>query len=415
MARKLLSVFDKPVFDDDVIGYEYHNYYPLATNTYGLNDEIRIPIHSSDQFLDLSNSYIYIEGSYKDLDMSGKFVNNFVPFLFREARYELNGILVDQCVDCGMTTLMKNLLSLKPTDGHMCQHMGWNTIPNTGSESELMSPNINVETKTFSAVLPLNKMFGMMEDYKRVLVTSNHTLVLYRARNDDDLWWSPNENAVSVDVRLDKIEWCVAKVTLSDNAKLKFLPSINKNTLLYIPFRKWSLYENPEIRSITKDVWTIKSFTHLERPRYVIIAFQNDRRNNIKKNNSHFDTCNVTNVTLYINDMKYPYNRLDMDVKKGRVAKAFQMYVNFQHSYYNGQNAQPLLNYDQFSSKYTLFCVDCSKQEASLTSSTCDVKIEYEASENFPTKTKCYALILHDVLFSYRPLTGTVHSVNDYK
>ncbi len=37
-----------------------------------------------------------------------------------------------------------------------------------------------------------------------------------------------------------------------------------------------------------------------------------------------------------------------------------------------------------------------------------DVRIEFESSENFPTPTAAYCLILHDRIIEYQPISGMV-------
>ncbi|MGP1958577.1 MAG: hypothetical protein ACTS7E_00835 [Arsenophonus sp. NC-CH8-MAG3] len=62
-----------------------------------------------------------------------------------------------------------------------------------------------------------------------------------------------------------------------------------------------------------------------------------------------------------------------------------------------------------FITHYPLFVIDCSRQEETFKSAAVDVRLEFESSENFPTITTAYALVIHDPIVQYTPLSNTVH------
>lgn len=78
----LLSVFDDVNFDSKIVKREFHIYVSYESCTFKLNEEIRIAIQASDLYRDIANSHIYLESMVK----------NDLTFIFREARYELNGV-----------------------------------------------------------------------------------------------------------------------------------------------------------------------------------------------------------------------------------------------------------------------------------------------------------------------------------
>ena len=57
------------------------------------SDEIHISVNSQDLILDISESYIYIEGTFQSKDATKKcyLTNNALAFLFDESRYEMGG------------------------------------------------------------------------------------------------------------------------------------------------------------------------------------------------------------------------------------------------------------------------------------------------------------------------------------
>ena len=55
---------------------------------------------------------------------------------------------------------------------------------------------------------------------------------------------------------------------------------MGENNPIIIPFRKWELYELPSLRPSNREIWSTKTLTNLEKPRFVIVAFQVNRKNN---------------------------------------------------------------------------------------------------------------------------------------
>ena len=140
----------------------------------------------------------------------------------------------------------------------------------------------------------------------------------------------------------------------------------------------------------------------MEKPRFVILAFQTDRKNSVTKDMSVFDGCKLRDVKLYLNSNYYPYDNI-----RGDKTLFYEMFANFHFSYYNEMNC-PSLDYTEFINKAPLYVIDCSHQDDTLKSGPVDVRLEFEADTNFPDKTTAYCLLLHDSLMAYSLLTGNV-------
>lgn len=56
----------------------------------------------------------------------------------------------------------------------------------------------------------------------------------------------------------------------------------------------------------------------LEKPCYIIVAFQDDRRNKKDKNAFVFDHVNITHIKLTTNSDVYPYERFALNFSKDR-------------------------------------------------------------------------------------------------
>ena len=211
-----------------------------------------------------------------------------------------------------------------------------------------------------------------------------------------------------VDIKLDKLVWKVPHVKLSDEQRLLLLKIIDKNQILPIAFRSWDLYEHPSLPTGTQqETWTVKASSSLERPRYVIIAFQTDRQRNITKDTSNFDHCKLRNVKVFLNSEQYPYDDINLDFDKAKTALLYDMFTRFQTSYY-GKTSEPLLSREEFLTLTPIVVVDCSKQSDAIRTSTVDMRIEFELSQNFPANTRAFCLVVHDRIVEYEAGTGLV-------
>ncbi|KAJ8956148.1 hypothetical protein NQ314_006766 [Rhamnusium bicolor] len=305
----ILNVTQQPLIDNSIIDFEYHNYQPFVTAKFDYNDEIRIPIQELDAYTLPSESLLYLEGNLTKDDGTPatklKLINNAFSFLFREIRYEINGIVIDS------------------------------------------------------------------------------TRNLY---------------------------WRVPHVSVGIPQQLALTKILDKNVEILLPFRSWELVEFPSLSQTTRHTWPVKTTTKLETPRHVVVAFQINRKNKVTSNMSTFDNCNLTNIRVFLNSERYPYNDLFLDFKDNKYATLYEMFSNFRHSYYEIGN-EPIFTPKEFKSISPITHIDCSRQKETIQSGSVVMRIEFETSENIPNETTAYCLILHDRLFRYNPLTKIVRQV----
>ena len=53
-------------------------------------------------------------------------------------------------------------------------------------------------------------------------------------------------------------------------------------------------------------IWRLPAKSHVEKPRWIIVAFQTDKSGNQQYNPSIFYHCNVTNMFVMLNSRRYP-------------------------------------------------------------------------------------------------------------
>lgn len=396
----ILNIGGEPIFDDRIVKIETHTYNPYANTTLGYSDEIRIPIQHQDLYTLPCESFLYVEGKLKvrKVDEGARVVlgNNCVAFMFDELRYELDGVEIDRNRNVGITSTIKNYVSLTTEKGKILENAAWNMSHNAAEAY-------------FNFCVPLNLLLGFCEDYKRVVINARHELILIRSRNDNNCIFG--HASAEADIELFKIQWRMPHVILSEVNKLSLLRALESGRYLNMSFRSWDLYEFPLLHNTTKHSWTVKAASQLEKPRYVIFALQTGRKNAVSKDITTFDDCKLTNVKLYLNSEFYPYDDLNLDFDKNRFALLFDMYSRFRKSYYGCDNDDVLLNISKFLHCGPLAVIDCSRQNESVKNSTVDVRLEFECKEDIPANTTAYCLILHDRVVEYCPLTNVVRKI----
>lgn len=148
----------------------------------------------------------------------------------------------------------------------------------------------------------------------------------------------------------------------------------------------------------------------MEKPRYVIIGLQTDRKNSLKKDMSKFDSCNIRSVKLWLNSEVYPYESTNIDFTKQNQVFFYDQYLRFKNSYY-GQQSQSLFDFEQYTTVGPLFVIDCSHQNESIKAGSVDLRVEIQSNEDFPDRTTAYALILNDKVIEYNPSRNLVRKL----
>ncbi len=400
ITSDILNVTEGMKVGDTITKYMYHIYQPLASTRFTYNDEIRFQIHQQDVFTLPSESFFLVQGKIikgKDDTQYTSFVQNGISFLFDEIRYEINGKEVDKTRNLGFASLMKGLVSFTTGEAKSLINAGWYREFNT---------DVLTSNGEFSACIPLKIWLGFAEDYKKILTGVRQELILLRARNDYNALHL--EAGSSCTVEIGNISWYVPHITVSDAAKISLMKLIDRDTIIKLPFRSWEFQENPLLNESTRNNWTVMSTSQLEKPRYVILGFQTDRKNQIKKDNNTFDHISLKDIKLYLNSESYPYTNLNLDPSKNDVGLLYNMYLQFQRTYYGRKDYNVTIPRKEFLSSQMLIVFDCSHQNDSIKTGPVDIRIEIETATSVPAKTCCYCLILHDRIVQYSSLSGIV-------
>lgn len=401
----ILNITGSPAYDNSIESYEYYSYKPYVTS-FNKNDEIRIPINQQDLYVLPSTSTLYIEGNVNVFNRETKakvtsiqFTNNPILFLFQDIRYELNGIEIDKIKNAGITTTMKSLLSLSESESKMSECWKWNLngTKHLGGQ--------------FTVSIPLNKILGFAEDYNKIIINCKHELVLLRGNTNLNAL-KLNSGEYVGDLEINKIIWRVPHVKVSDRERINLLRHLDKDRALNIIFRNWDLYEYPLLPQTLKHSWSVKTSSQIERPRYVILGLQTNRKNQADKDMSQFDHCQLRNVKIFLNSTYFPYENLNINFDNNNYTLIYEQYMKFQQSYY-GRRPEPLLSLEDFKSKAPLYIVDTSRQAETIKcTGGINVRVEFECDVEIPNQTTAYCLILNDCIFEYKPLSSIVRKLS---
>lgn len=393
----VINVLQKPIFDSTIVKKEYHSYSPYL-QTFNNNDEIRIPIQNQDLLLLPSQSYIHIEGSISMLEnkpfQNVRLRNNCMAYLFEEIRYEINGLEIDRTRNLGVSTSMKNYVSLNMNGTNSLSNAGWFD----GSISHLNNPNFNF-------CLPLKLLLGFAEDFNKIIINAKHELILLRAKNDDNIAYSTDAD-VKVSVNIKNITWKIPHIQLSDFAKLEMYKILKMAKPLQIPFRSWDCHVNPALFEGSNHLWNVKLSLQNEKPRFILMSFQGE----YERKNNNFTHCDLTNIKVYLNSESYPYEDLGLDFANHKYAVLYDMYSRFREYYYY-QESRPILSRSTFKDFAPIIVIDVSHQNELIKNGPIDIRIEFQTKTNVPANTSAYCLILHDRVIEYTPMTNMIRKV----
>lgn len=407
-SSDILNIGGVVTEDNSIKKNELYTYTPF-TNSFNESEEIRIVIQNHDSCVLPSESYLYLrinvitENNNENAPEKVKFVHNFPSFLFSDARYELNGVEIDRIRNVGITSTLKLYAASHPSN--TVGYYRFNeAFTNRVAQSEY-------STLSYDVMIPLKIWFGFCDDYKKVLLNSRHELILQRARNSLNCVWGglSTDGSTNVKIEITKLEWKMPYITLSDRVKMNMNGFLSKNKRFTIQHRTWDLYEYPELPQTMNHVWTVKSVSHWNKPRYVFVAFQHDKKENKIADASKFNSLRINSVRLHLNSQVYPYHMHELDFPAGRFSEIYEAYANIQSSYYHGEENknQFAINFRDFQ-RNAVFAFDVSRSDETIKNGAVDIRLDIKATHNFPAKCSAYCLIIYDDEFVYSPLDGIV-------
>ena len=324
------------------------------TNTMNINrllvhnaGQITITIENQDQFLHLHNSYLLIEGDvlkadntrYADADLIA-LTNNGLFYLFYSLKLTLAGQTVENVNYPGQVTSLLGLASYSSTYYKGCgltqgwfPHINNNAAANnTGFYTRqgylIRNPN---PKGTFQCAIPMQHIFGFVDDYSKVTYGMPDTLQLIRKVDNDALFRTAAAGAGKV--VLSKLAWSVPMFQPNDVLKLNLYKSIAASNAIPVSFRmrQCERFSLPQTRST---VWRLGVSSAPEKPRWVLVGLQTDKSGNQANNAVIFNHCNLRNIQVWLNHSRYPSVDMATDFAKKQYAGVCKSFYDFANRYY---------------------------------------------------------------------------------
>lgn len=402
---EVLNVLDEPRYDYSITKLENRAYNPYSTNTLRNNDIISIPINNTSAIYLPHKSSLLIEGSFgaftPPLDEGAvrapvTLSKNIVPFLFKEIRFSINNQVIDSCNHLGITSSMKNALTLTPDLD------AYGTMFSCYTEAPQVTDNVK-----FSYNVPLKYLLNFFDDYKRILIGARLELTLIRSQNNLDV---VNTNTVTnAVINITKLQWIMPHVNLDPLKNLKILRLVEDQKFITCAFRHWDINVSPAQARGAQHTWVVKTTNASQRPSYVIIGIQNNKINNINADPSTFDHTEIRNIKLFINEDQYPYGDLGVDFETNKYALCYEAFAKFKQDYYHNENLGTKYSLETYKDQCPLFVFDTSHYTKELKpASSIDIKVEFTWNDAPNANVTLYCLLIRDSVFRYCPLNDII-------
>ena len=145
--------------------------------------------------------------------------------------------------------------------------------------------------------------------------------------------------------------------------------------------------------------WRLLVKSALEKPRWIIVAFQTDKSGYQEHNPSIFNHCNLTNMFVMLNSRRYP--EIDYDDRNFTQQKFSRVYGDaaaFRTKFYNVEEliSSPNITPSDYKELFPMFVFDVTKQSEKLKNSVTDIQIKAQFSDNVTASTEACTVVISD-------------------
>ena len=159
--------------------------------------------------------------------------------------------------------------------------------------------------------------------------------------------------------------------------------------------RQCSTITVPEQKYFT---WRLGVRSSPEKPRYIILGLQTDKKSKQEKNSAIFDHCGLQNAYVSLNNVRYPAIDFHADFEKNRYENLYKSFIDFNRKFYGVDWLVSSTGVDAISYKklHPIFIFDVTKQSERLKLGVVDITIEMFFGANVVKNTIAFALLLSD-------------------
>ena len=252
MMADILKFTEKPIIDERIEEYEYHEYDPITGNNLNNGGDVRISIDRNTCSLILNiKSYLIFEGRLTKADGTPyanadevALTNNAIMHLFSRIEYHLSNQLIESLNYPGQATTMLGLLKYRD-DFSKAQGLNQLWYEDTARIAAKADNNgfvaryaylIQLPTVkgTFSFRIPMKHIFGFCEDYDKIVYGLKHNLTPIR-KTDDDAFRGATADAGKVS--LDQISSIMPHIILADAEKFSIYKTFESKINIPVAYR----------------------------------------------------------------------------------------------------------------------------------------------------------------------------------
>jgi hypothetical protein len=225
-----------------------------------------------------------------------------------------------------------------------------------------------------------------------------HTLTL--TRSSDTL--AIHRSAAVTDGKLDitSISWFMPQISLNPAYLTAMRSLIEKRVTIPIAFRARTS-ESIILTETQRFNWRLSVSGGVDKPRWIIIGFQTDKRDTQQQNPAVFDNLGLTNAYVTLNAERFPQSEMITDFGKNDYAKLYHNFDSFKTDFYGIDSlvGGSQVNFPAFKSLYPILVFDVRKQNETLKTGIIDIQCKFEFSANVPANTTAYSVIISDRFF----------------
>ena len=385
--------YNNEIHKSKIIKYKPNN---LATmNT--INTNINIILNREENHLNLHDSYLEIEFVVSD-DAGGVFANDAnirlvnygMMALISSIKLETSaGRTIEYIDHCHPNLLMYKLLTSIGDE----YESGF--VRNQGDrDSQLKGDHIAAERGHMYMMIKMSDLFGFVNDLEKIIYGLGFKLILKKGIIMTELYIvNANPGAVANDgnIEIRDISWCVPSIDPSNDNRIIVQKGLSKkNSVDFSYYERKTCYKN--VPNATNFLFDLGMESGMERPKYIIVGFENTNVNEQTHDASTFHIMNVTECYCKIGSGFYPEDRMNINYGANNYNGAFKEVVSF-NKHYNGlpHNIKPYINHRTFKSNYKIHVFDNRYQSDHIGPQPIQLNFKFSAAVAYVI---CHALVL---------------------
>ena len=399
--------------------YYYEKWYPTSGLTDGSEYKtLRFNIKQDNLILHWTNAYMVLEGQLVKKANNAAYVgtqlismiHNAVPHMFSNCKLSIGNKVVEDVNEVGhVSSLMYNVLfprSKGKCDG--LQFMWYPDITTAASDENkgfaarravlLTQPHTKGNFKLW---VPLHMFFGFMENF---VVLTGYPMQLEFVRGPDYpalfRLGAGAGNAEEGKLKFKSITLNIPVVRPSTAISLEYIKGIQEGGSFLYSFRQRNGMFAPITTGVRDFQQTITSAFYTERPQMIWVGFQTVSTTvDQTANYALYPNTNVQSMHIRLNSTQVPATLIESNWAENDSGFFYEMqkhmranYLQYPARYTEGNALTP----PNFSTLYSIYCFDVSKQELTLGSNnvTCDLHVKFR--EVTPANLRVYIAWIND-------------------